>query len=57
MPGNGNKLSIWRGKNTVHIIKTGIEYMIALTSLAVAITTVLIATNVIVVPSLWCLLA
>ncbi|WP_158676315.1 hypothetical protein [Wolbachia endosymbiont of Brugia malayi] len=57
MPGNGNKLSIWRGKNTVHIMKTGIEYMIALASLAVAITTVLIATNVIVVPSLWCLLA
>ncbi|QOD37896.1 hypothetical protein [Candidatus Wolbachia massiliensis] len=50
MSENKDTSSIWRGRNTVHIIKTGIEYTAALASLAAAITTVLIATNVIAVP-------
>ncbi|NUX01852.1 hypothetical protein GO685_05240 [Wolbachia endosymbiont of Madathamugadia hiepei] len=42
--------SIWKWGNTVHITKMGIEGTVALTSLAAAITAVLIATNIVAVP-------
>ncbi|MGL9761819.1 MAG: hypothetical protein ACR5LB_06510 [Wolbachia sp.] len=42
--------SIWKLRNTVHITKIGIESTVALASLAAAITTVLIATNIVAVP-------
>jgi|GEM_PF-6372837 len=42
--------SIWKWGNTVHITKMGIEGTVALASLAAAITTVLIATNIVAVP-------
>ncbi|MGL9731875.1 MAG: hypothetical protein ACR5KX_03655 [Wolbachia sp.] len=42
--------SIWKLGNTVHITKMGIESTVALASLAAAITTVLIATNIVAVP-------
>lgn len=42
--------SIWKWRNTAHITKMGIEGTAALASLAAAITTVLIATNIVAVP-------
>ncbi|MCM1002255.1 DUF4795 domain-containing protein [Wolbachia pipientis] len=42
--------SIWKWRNTAHITKMGIEGTVALASLAAAITTVLIATNIVAVP-------
>ncbi|MDG7057347.1 MAG: hypothetical protein LKM43_04335 [Wolbachia endosymbiont of Penenirmus auritus] len=42
--------SIWKWGNTAHITKIGIEGTVALASLAAAITTVLIATNIVAVP-------
>ncbi|MFP3035448.1 MAG: hypothetical protein ACEY3A_00070 [Wolbachia sp.] len=42
--------SIWKWGNTAHITKMGIEGTVALASLAAAITTVLIATNIVAVP-------
>ncbi|MGL9688992.1 MAG: hypothetical protein ACR5K6_04535 [Wolbachia sp.] len=42
--------STWKWGNTVHITKMGIEGTVALASLAAAITTVLIATNIVAVP-------
>lgn len=42
--------SIWKWGNAVHITKMGIEGTVALASLAAAITTVLIATNIVAVP-------
>lgn len=43
--------NIWKWKNTVPITKTGIETIVALASLAGAITTILIATKVIAGPA------
>ncbi|MDG7055308.1 MAG: hypothetical protein LJD31_02005 [Wolbachia endosymbiont of Menacanthus eurysternus] len=48
--------SIWKWRNTAHITKMGIEGTVALASLAAAITTVLIATNIVLYLSLWRLL-
>ncbi len=45
------KPSVWKWKNTVSITKTSIEGVIVVTSLAAAITTVLVATNVIAGPA------
>ncbi|BAP00015.1 hypothetical protein [Wolbachia endosymbiont of Cimex lectularius] len=42
--------NIWKWGNTLHITKMGIEGTVALASLAAAITTVLIATNIVAVP-------
>ncbi|NSM56188.1 hypothetical protein HET73_00490 [Wolbachia endosymbiont of Atemnus politus] len=43
-------MSIWKWGNTVHITKMGIEGTVALASLAAAITTVLIAANIVAAP-------
>ncbi|MDG7053677.1 MAG: hypothetical protein LKM45_07525 [Wolbachia endosymbiont of Alcedoecus sp.] len=42
--------SIWKWRNTAHITKMVIEGTAALASLAAAITTVLVATNIVAVP-------
>ncbi|MGL9681990.1 MAG: hypothetical protein ACR5K2_03340 [Wolbachia sp.] len=43
--------------NTVHITKMGIKSMVVLTSLAAAITTVLIATNIVAVSEVFRLIS
>ncbi|WP_025264086.1 hypothetical protein [Wolbachia endosymbiont of Onchocerca volvulus] len=45
------KPNVWKWKNTVSVTKTSIEGVIVVTSLAAAITTVLVATNVIAGPA------